>query len=56
MNRLIKQRSDLIAKLDIEVTRAMMSLDDKRLVKVIRVKDKVVKRYSLLWSKYNGSD
>jgi len=56
MNKLIKQRSDLIARLDIEATKAMMSLNDKRLDKVMRVQSKVIKNYSTLWSKYNGSN
>ena len=56
MNKLIKQRSNLIARLDIETTKAMMSLNDKRLEKVMRVKNKVIKNYSALWSKYNGTN
>jgi hypothetical protein len=52
MNKLIKQRSDLIARLDVETTRAMVSLNDKKLDKVIRIKGKVIKNYSTLWSKY----
>lgn len=56
MNKLIKQRSNLISRLDIEATKAMMSLNDKRLDKLMRVKNKVIKNYSTLWSKYNGSN
>lgn len=56
MNKIIKQRSNLIARLDIETTKAMMSLNDKRLEKVMRVKNKVIKNYSTLWGKYNGSN
>jgi hypothetical protein len=48
MNKLIKQRSDLIARLDVETTRAMVSLNDKKLDKVIRIKGKVIKNYSTL--------
>jgi hypothetical protein len=51
MNKLIKQRSDLISRLDVEITKAMMSLNDKRLEKVMRVKSKVIKNYSMLWDK-----